>query len=230
MMKVVVGPISTLEFGGLLASRGWSIAVLTQGHPRFDSSSVVTTSRALSIRDSLRCAEFGVIVGSMSAEDTHEQLSVLRPDFVMVDVHRLSKAIGDVVSAGPWRVVSFGHSLDYDDDPSWVANSSREIETLCRVDETVITLLPSLRRPCDWLRAEPGHVGGDLTPDEVKEVLAQRRTAINVPSDGVDRACVEQLASASTVVLFVGSRTNDGGVPSMWSPDAVIKFGTPAEP
>ncbi len=222
---LMAGPVATPEGAAALERVGFSaIAIQFAALPRFDEGTIVNLHQALLIDSALGASDLCVILDAR--EDPGRQrewCGRLEPAFVAIDVRQAgAEELLQRAPSEPARLLLLGMDLDYDSDPTWIEERLRRYAERWAPHGFILTLLPSLMWPIDWLRNEAGRHEEQLRVEEIGRVMRSFPVIVNMNMDEDPGFASDLLDSAHGFFFFLGRSRQDGGTPEICeAPSAV---------
>lgn len=157
IQPICVGPVQSLEEARRFESSGaQELLLLCFKHPMYCASRVLSLDTLKTIVDANLSCKLGLIVAPgqnldllerLFADDKIEFVEIYWRLFKQEDRNQLMRNISvDVQVSGFW--------VDYDEDPSWPREQMSEIASATRIKHFVLSVLPSLLSPFQYLRHE----------------------------------------------------------------------------
>lgn len=216
-LDILAGPARNPEMASGLESSGASIvAILPMSLPRFGADASVDMATAQAIRERLKEAKLCLwLDGREEVARLRECLSRLEPDWVALDLrHGDSERLLPLLRSAEVDLVLFGAALDYDEDPAWITERLQSLVSEWSPTAIVLTLLPGLKNPVEWLRSEAGSHAEDVQSSDVDQLLARFPIFLDMelaPADVVWAR--ERFAAARGFAFLAGEARDDGGCP-----------------
>ncbi len=184
--------------------------------PRYPVNTRVDLSLGQVISSALSSAELCVSLDARKdIELQRKWCALLEPDYVAIDLRQADTSqLLTITRSIKAKIILMGLVLDYDEDPQWLSERLRSLVSDWDLFAVVLTLLPGLKRPVQWLQEESGACEEDVVLGDIETILASFPVLVNMELDKRDFPWVKQrFSSALGFFFFLGGGRDDGGAP-----------------
>lgn len=200
---IIVGPLSSAEVGAAALASGASTLIHSTSKPPRLWTGVLPRSCDVNSESPIAL----LLEPSAPISESIECCRQLSAKYALIDYRMTgAKELCEALAAEASRAVLVGRCLDYDEDPQWVAEGFRECVQDWKVDTFVLSVLPSITEPVDWLDREAGRHPEDPTWADIESLATTFRIFLDISHSNparVDR-WRKMVPSAQGFIVFVG--------------------------